>query len=343
MTRLGAAGNRSTGLASIVSTTIWFLACCNSPSFAQDPKDSKQAATGNPDSIAVQVDAISIRCDRVEFYLEQTVPQWPVSDAMQPRLRAESLEHLVRRQLIANFLQGGKYAATAIEISWRLDELREELARVDQQLADHLKKMRLTEAELKQEIAWQIAWQKFLDEKLTEEALQAFYDQHRRDFDGTEIRVAQVLLAATTAPTQANQPMEQAATIKAKLVAGQLVWNDVVVQYSTAPSKRDAGNLGWIRRHEPMPEEFSKAIFRLNVGDIADPFQTSFGTHLVKCLEIRPGKKLLGDVRDEVLRAATTHWFHALSNESRAQAVIKYSDSYPHFDANGTLVLPKEQ
>lgn len=342
MTRLRAAGNRSTAVASIVSTTFWFLACCNSPSFPQDPKDSKPTATNNRDSIAVHVDAISIRCDRVEFYLEQTVPQWPVADAMQPRLRAEALEHLIRRQLIANFLQGEKYAATAVEISWRLDELREELARVDQQLTDHLKKMRLTEVELKQEIAWQIAWQKFLDEKLTAAALQTYYDQHRRDFDGTEIRVAQILFAPATAPSPANQPMEQAATTKAKLVAAQLTWTEAVEQFSTAPSKRDAGNLGWIRRHEPMPEEFSKATFQLNVGEIADPFQTIFGTHLVKCLEIRPGKKLLGDVRDEVLRAATTHWFQSLADESRAQAVIKYSDFFPHLDATGTLALPKD-
>jgi parvulin-like peptidyl-prolyl isomerase len=340
MIRLGTVVNNAAALSSFVGIVFWVLVCWSAPSAAQDPKNTKSTVPGNLDSIAVQVDSTAIRSDRVEFYLEQTIPQWPVAELIQPRLRAEALEHLIRRQLIANSLQRGNYAATATEISWRLDELREGLARVDQQLSDHLKKMRLTESELKQEIAWQIAWQKFLDEKLTDEAIGVFYDQHRRDFDGTEIRVAQILFEPSTATDATNQTMERAIIIKQQLVAGQLSWNDAVKQFSTAPSKQQAGELGWIRRHEPMPKDFSVAVFRLEVGKIADPFQTAFGTHIVKCLEIRPGKKLLGDVREEVLRASTENWFRTLSNEARQNAVIKYFDLFPHFLPDGKLWVP---
>lgn len=67
---------------------------------------------------------------------------------------------------------------------------------------------------------------------------------------------------------------------------GGAKWEDLVKQYSEDPGSKDTG--GKLRpfgvsSQSRIPAEFDAAAFSLkNPGDISDPFQTSFGWHIVK-------------------------------------------------------------
>jgi len=58
-------------------------------------------------------------------------------------------------------------------------------------------------------------------------------------------------------------------------------------EYSDDPGSKDnGGQLGWVRQEDVVPE-FGEALFAMQVGDISDIVETSFGYHIIKLDRIR--------------------------------------------------------
>jgi peptidyl-prolyl cis-trans isomerase C len=73
----------------------------------------------------------------------------------------------------------------------------------------------------------------------------------------------------------------QAQALISKIAEGA-DFKEVARQYSTCPSKKKGGDLGWFSKGQMVPE-FERAAFNLNVGAMTtDPVKTKFGYHIIK-------------------------------------------------------------
>ncbi len=73
--------------------------------------------------------------------------------------------------------------------------------------------------------------------------------------------------------------------IKDEIVAGKN-FGEEAKKYSTCPSKKKGGDLGWFHRGQ-MVKPFEDAAFAGKKGDLIGPIKTDFGWHIIKILEQR--------------------------------------------------------
>ncbi len=96
-----------------------------------------------------------------------------------------------------------------------------------------------------------------------------------------EAAVNQVQALHILVPTQ-----EQAVQIREEIVSGgtpsQVFQNFMssAKKYSTCPSGKSGGILGWFGRGDMVPA-FEKAAFELPNGQVSEPVKTQFGYHLI--------------------------------------------------------------
>ncbi len=324
------------------------MATGDEPAAKSPTVDTRSAAT---------VDGQPITVGEVLREVERAVGTRPAGPEAELVLRAEALARLVDRQLILRNLARTKLAASAAEVDLMVNRLKERLKPRGLTLSQHVATLGLDEGALRRQIVWQVSWGRYLERYLTDENLSRYFDRHRREFDGSRLRVAHVLFAVPTldplpdaTPEQrwragrqaVEQTMAAARAVRAEIVAGRLSFADAARKYSVAPTGADGGEIGVIGRREPMPESFSRVAFALEKGAISEPVATAFGVHLIQNIEITPGDKTWQDVRAEIEAEVTRYLFDWLAGKERAEAKIEFTRVLPHF-VPGTRQLAGEQ
>lgn len=77
---------------------------------------------------------------------------------------------------------------------------------------------------------------------------------------------------------------EQAQQIKDNIESGQLNFEEAAAKFSSCPSGRDGGDLGYFDRGT-MVKPFADAAFAADVNQIVGPIETKFGFHLIKTID----------------------------------------------------------
>ena len=90
----------------------------------------------------------------------------------------------------------------------------------------------------------------------------------------TQVRAAHILV-----PTE-----KEASDLRAKIVAGEMKFEDAAAQFSQCPSGARGGDLGYFGRGM-MVKEFEVPSFNEPVGTITEPIQTQFGWHLIHVID----------------------------------------------------------
>ena len=278
--------------------------------------------------IAAVVTGYPISVARVERQLKQSLGKLAVPTQFEERAKGEALEHLIRRHVVFESIRKSGAVAGKSQILLEVAKLTDRLKEVDQTIDDYLKTSGLDLKELEYEFEWRIAWQKYLDSQLDDERLAKYYEKNRRQFDGTEMRVAHLLIQDLSQDLQAT--VNQAKRIREKIVSDKTNWTTAVATDSDAKSSSsDGGEIGWIGYEGPMPAEFCRTAMKLKVDEISLPVETTFGVHLIKCLEIKPGKIGPRDARDAVRTAATQFLFDSIADRNRKVTDVQYVVDWP--------------
>lgn len=130
-----------------------------------------------------------------------------------------------------------------------------------------------------------------LEGALTEDALQAVYDETYGSGQAETEYNASHILVKTKEEAQAivdevTNGADFAETAKAK---------------STGPSGPGGGSLGWFGKGMMVPP-FEAAVVAMEAGEVSGPVQTDFGWHVIRLNETRvKDAPKLDDVRDEML------------------------------------------
>lgn len=300
----------------------------NKPEPERPPFDARVAAT---------VDGQPVTVGEVQREVSRVLPGEPPTPAALEIVQARALGQFVDRLLIVRQLASTNATASDQDVELIVKRIVAQLEPRKLTLADHLRTVGLDEPSLRRQIVWQICWEKYLDRYLTDENLDKFFQQHRREFDGSELRVAHILwkVAAADDPAAAKMSLDAALTqakqLREQIASGAISFADAAAKHSTAPTAKMGGEIGWIRRHDPMPESFSKAAYALDLNAVSQPVVTSFGVHLIRCLEVKAGPRTWRDARAELEPAVTQFLFGWLADRQRPASKVEYTGVLPHF------------
>jgi len=293
------------------------------------------------DTVVATVDGDPIRLLDVRRQITSALGPRKLPDDALPIAQARALEQVIYRRLItADFRRRG-LKPTPEEEAAHDRAFAAHLARLGVSRDEYLKVNRLTDDDLAAFRYWDICWARFVREQLTDERLQAFFDAHRRDYDGTEVRVSHILLRVQGRGDQATAADcgKKAAAIRQDVLNGKLTFAEAAARFSAGPSREDGGDLGFIPRRERQGEQFSAAAFALKKGELSPPVLTPFGIHLITVTDEKPGRLTLKDVREAITPPATAEFFRETGLKFRTAAKVEYAGAIPHIDpTTGSLV-----
>lgn len=255
------------------------------------------------------------------------------SDELKQRARAEVLGQLIDEQLLMQAIEREGKAATDGEIDAFVSQLETRLSPGRDEKA------------LRRHVALEIGVKKMIASRITQQAIEAAYKQHRSELDGSLVRVSHVLVRPDVAvgADAVEKAIEKASSIRSEILQGSLTFAEAARRHSAGPSRRQGGDIGFVPRSGVLVEEFASKVFSLRKGEISKPFVTPFGVHLATVTAIRPGMVSDSQIRPQVERLAARQLLREILERERADTKIFYAPGFPHFerDADDPSAAPK--
>ncbi len=230
-----------------------------------------------------------------------------------PMVRKDVLNYLIDNLLVDQYLTQLKIPVDGKEVDDRVDQIKGEAKKGGMEFPMLLKRLFLTETDLRRELSGALRWDKFVLQQGTDKVLREMFEKNKSMFDGSQMRASHILIAADAAnPSQA--PMQLAALRKQidAEVAGGLAalpptadnlareqermrltnkaFAAAAAKVSICPSKEKGGDLGWFPRAGAMVEPFARAAFALKPYQMSEPVATQFGYHLILAVDNKQGK-----------------------------------------------------
>jgi parvulin-like peptidyl-prolyl isomerase len=297
------------------SVALLVVALLLRPAAAEPPAETAAATVGTE----------SISTGEVDRFLTRTLRGKKPAPALAAQARAQALEELIGRRLVLAYARRTGTPCGDAEIDAAQSQFEQGLKAQHRTLADYLQRESFTEDDLRRQFEWTLVWDKFLSRYLTTQRREAWFEAHHADLDGTELRVSHILLRPGPGADAADALPKQAEAILAEITSGKTTFAEAARKHSAGPSRQQDGRLGWITRHAPMDEAFSRAAFTLKPGEVSPPVRSPFGVHLIRCDDVRPGKKRLADVRQDVDDALARELFDKLARLERRTTTVKYT------------------
>jgi parvulin-like peptidyl-prolyl isomerase len=321
----------------------WVVTACLAVGAVSAAADREGAPDDDTSPIAAMVNGKPLHASEIEVGMATTLPGKQLGLESQPLLQAAMLSQLIDRRLVDDALRARGLGPKDSEVDAVLEKARAGAAKKKTTLEEFVAERHMTMQGFREQVVWQLTWEKFMRENLTDAALEAFFNSHRRDYDGTQLRASHILLRPTRATDAAGTEklVAEANGLRDRIVQEQISFENAVRQYSAGPSRTRGGDLGFFPRHGIMAEVFAKAAFALETGQLSQPVVTQFGVHLIKVTEVKPGRASWKTLIEQLRAPAGQELFDQVAAEERPKAKIEFTGKVPHFrPGTNDLVLP---
>jgi len=311
---------------------------------------AQPATVKDPEAVPMPSVAANVNGQPIyEVAVERALMSIPEDE--RTKARQEVVQYLVDNAVIDQYLAALKVAVEPMDVDQHLATFKEEVKKHDQDFALMLKRMKLTEAELKEQIFHQLRWEKFVNMQATDVKLKALFNHMPEAFNGTTLRARHILIDAGTDPKARQDAtaklLELKAQIQKEIADGmaklpadadnlakekqrqQLIedcFGEVAKKISTCPSKAEGGELPWFPRYGSMVEQFSKAAYALKPFEISDVVTTTFGCHLIVVVGRKdgPATKFEDDkVKDAVKEVYEARLKEAVLDQMKPRAKVE--------------------
>jgi peptidyl-prolyl cis-trans isomerase SurA len=207
-------------------------------------------ADENPPMALASVNGETIAPSEVEQELRRAFGERAAKETERKRLERAALDQVIDRRLVLGYLTKTGQAASEQDVDLALAQLEKELKSQELTLQQHCEKTGQTMIDLRRALAWRQSWQRYLQRQLSEQNLEKYFQRYRREFDGTQLHVAQILLKLADDADEAAiaAAKERAAKLRQEIVAKSLTFSAAAKQHSQAPSAASGGDIGWIER-----------------------------------------------------------------------------------------------
>lgn len=119
--------------------------------------------------------------------------------------------------------------------------------------------------------------------QITPEEVRAFYKKIPKSelpVFGEEVEVAQIVVKPKVNDAEKQKVIDKLRGFKRDVLNGSSFYSKAVL-YSEDPGSRSIGGYMKVNRKTPLVKEFKDVAFRLNPGEISEPFETMFGYHII--------------------------------------------------------------
>jgi len=203
------------------------------------------------------------------------------------------LESMINDQLSLQQAEEKNITVTDEELKNSIKEL-ETYYGGEEALDKYLTEQGMNRADFEDLLKDQMIINKLYDEitagiSVTDEEAKKYFEENKSLFELTspEIRASHILVDTE----------EEAQKILNEIKNGA-DFAELAKKYSKDPSKENGGDLGFFGK-DVMVEEFEKAAFDLEVGEVSEPVKTDFGYHIIKVTDKRT-ELTFNDVKDYI-------------------------------------------
>lgn len=308
---------------------------------AQEAEKKKSEPPADSPPIAAVVNGEPLYLAELESKYASVAKERGLDTARTQRSKAEMLDQLINRRLATQALERVGKLVTDKEMEAGLKKMEIDLRKKKVNLQQYARAMGVSENTIRKDLFWQLAWDRYLDRNLAD-ALEEYFDRHKKELDGTQVRASHILLRPEKFSDTPAQLAAQAAKLRAAVEAGKITFEQAALKFSAGPSREHGGDLGFFPRHGVMAEEFAKAAFALDKGQLSQPVETAFGTHLIRLTDVKPGTLQWTQVVPQIKALASAELLDDIALRERKTAKIEFTGLAPYFRTDDhELVLPK--
>lgn len=286
----------------------------------------------NTDNAVAVVNGNVVDVDTFNIYYamyEQAYTQYYGADILEQEfegvkfadvLREDILEMLVQDALIKEYVVANGFTVSDETFNTEFDELKS-LLEEDPETKAMYDNVGVTDAFLETQVRGSLMMEEFskivrglIDEET--ERLEAMYAS-----DAVQISARHILVEDEAT---ANE-------VLGKIEAGE-DFSELATAYSKDPgSAASGGSLGYFAKGVMVPE-FETAAFALNIGEVSDLVQTSYGYHIIKLedkqtinqlIELGEDEAVINDFKQQVKDSLYTEFYESKVAELKSAAAIE--------------------